>query len=211
MTSSDALVVGLFPLGLVLLPGEVIPLHIFEPRYRRLVADLREQGGEFGIVLQREAALADAGCTAMLVEVVEELEDGRLNILVEGKRRFHILELQTPEDAENEYLRGVVELFDDDPVGEPPPQLNERATALFLRLLALMAVEKPRTPLGREPLSFRFASAVEFGTALKQQLLESVSETDRLETLIAVMGALIPRLETRLEREDAIRGNGKGY
>ena len=79
------------------------------------------------------------------------------------------------------------------------------------RMLALMDVETPREPVGEGPLSFRVAAAVDFGAPLKQELLESRSEEQRLETLLTVMTSLLPRLELRKEREEAIRGNGKGY
>jgi hypothetical protein len=78
-------------------------------------------------------------------------------------------------------------------------------------MLALMDVESPREPTGEGPLSFRVAAAVDFGTPLKQELLESLSEEQRLETLLTLMTSLLPRLELRKEREEAIRGNGKGY
>lgn len=211
MPSSDKEALALFPLRLVLLPGEVVPLHIFEPRYRRLFAQVRQDGREFGIVLLQGDAVAETGCTASLVEVIEEFDDGRLNVLVEGQRRFHLKELRVPEEQELEYMSGLIEFFDDEPATEASPELNEKAASLFLRLLKLMEVEQPRTPLGSHALSFRFASAVDFGTALKQRLLEARSEAERLEMLAAVMEALIPRLELRRDREDAIGGNGKGY
>jgi Lon protease-like protein len=78
-------------------------------------------------------------------------------------------------------------------------------------MLALMDVEEPEAPAGEGPLSFRVAGAVDFGAALKQELLESLSEEQRLETLLTMMTSLLPRLELRKEREEAIRGNGKGY
>ena len=78
-------------------------------------------------------------------------------------------------------------------------------------MLALMEVDSPREPGGEEPLSYRIVAAVDFGTALKQEVLESTSEEERLATLTAVMETLLPRLELRREREEAIRGNGKGY
>jgi Lon protease-like protein len=202
---------GLFPLQLVLLPGEVIPLHVFEPRYQRLLSDVRAYGREFGIVLLQDDVMAETGCSAALVEVIEEFDDGRLNILIEGRRRFRVEEVRMPAEPELDYMSGIVEYFDDETDSDAPPELNEQAARLFLRLLALIDVEKPRTPAGSNPLSFRFASAVDFGSALKQRLLEARSEADRLATLVAVMEALIPRLELRREREDAIDGNGKGY
>ena len=77
-------------------------------------------------------------------------------------------------------------------------------------MVGLMGVDDPRVPRGAGRLSFRLAAAVDFGAPLKQRLLESRSESERLDLLIAVMKALIPGLELRKQREQAIRGNGKG-
>lgn len=214
MTNADANVISLFPLGLVALPGEVIPLHIFEPRYKRLIGEAREGGDEFGIVLQQQDAVAECGCTARLVEVLEEFDDGRLNILVEGRRRFRLHEILGAADEGEEYLRARVAFFDDETEDEEPGDrvegIRDRAMTLFLRMLNLMEVKSPRPPGGGQPLSFRLVAAVDLGVALKQQLLELTSEAERLTTLITVMESLIPRLELRREREEAIRGNGKG-
>ncbi len=209
MPSSERALISLFPLPLVLVPGEVVPLHIFEERYKGLIADRRADSGEFGVLLQQKDVVAKAGCTARVVEVIEEFEDGRLNLLVEGRRRFRLLDVVEPDDPEGGYLRGEIEYFGD-LSSEAGPDVQDEVVALFLRMLALMDVESPRRPVGEEPLSFLIAAAVDFGAALKQQLLESTSETERLETLVAVIETMIPRLELRREREDAIRGNGKG-
>jgi ATP-dependent Lon protease len=208
MSNADELL-GLFALDLVLLPGEIVPLHIFEPRYRLLVNE-RAQGGEFGVVLVQDDGLCECGSTARVVDNVERQDEGRLNILIQGGRRFRLVELREPADPDTEYLSGIVEYFDDEPA-EVAPALQEGVLAAFRRMLMLMNVENPREPEGKEPLSFRLAAAVDFGAPLKQQLLESISEEQRLETLLAVIEALLPRLELRKEREEAIRGNGKGY
>lgn len=209
MSSSEGLL-GLFPLGLVLLPGEVVPLHIFEERYKRLIHE-RESGGEFGIVLVEDDGLRECGCAARVADVVERLDDGRMNILVQGVRRFRIVELREPQDSEREYLSAVVEYYDDRIEDEPPATLKKHVAATFRRMLTLMDVEAPRRREGAGPLSFRLAAAVDFGAPFKQELLESVSEEQRLRALLAVMETLVPRLQLRKEREEAIRGNGKGY
>lgn len=200
---------ALFPLGIVLVPGEVVPLHIFEERYKLLVNERRDEG-EFGIVLAEDDGVREIGCTATVVDVLEELDDGRMNILVQGHRRFRLLELVPPDDPEREYLRGVVEEVPDES-DEAPEALRRRALEVYRRMLALMEVDSPREPGGEAPLSYRIVAAVDFGTALKQEVLESTSEEERLATLAAVMETLLPRLELRREREEAIRGNGKGY
>jgi len=212
MPSSDELI-GLFPLQLVLLPGEILPLHIFEERYKRLIAECRAADGVFGIVMTDDDEAAERGCTASVYEVVDELDDGRLNILVEGRQRFRIDEVVEPDDPEADYLRAHVEFFDDidDQGGGPDASLVETASNLFRRMIGLMGVDDPRVPRSQDRLSFRLAAAVDFGLPLKQRLLESRSETERLEVLVAVMNALIPGLELRKQREEAIRGNGKGY
>jgi len=209
MTRPDETVIGLFPLQLVVVPGEVVPLHIFEERYKRLVGE-RLDGGEFGILLAEEDSLRECGCTVRVAELIEQFDDGRLNILVEGGQRFRLVEVREPEDPEVEYLSGLVEYYED---AEPdaPEALRDGVLEVFRRMLVLMDVETPRPPVGEGPLSFRVAAAVDFGAPLKQELLESVSEEQRLETLLTVMETLLPRLELRKEREEAIRGNGKGY
>ena len=206
---SDQVVIGLFPLQLVVVPGEVVPLHIFEERYKRLVGEVVD-GGEFGIVLAEGDSLRECGCTVRVAEVLEQMDDGRMNILVEGGRRFRLIEVREPDDPEAEYLSGLVEYFED---AEPdaPGALLEGVLDVFRKMLVLMDVETPRPPVGEGPLSFRVAAAVDFGAPLKQELLESLSEEQRLETLLTVMETLLPRLELRKEREEAIRGNGKGY
>lgn len=209
MSSADEVVLGLFPLGLVLLPGEVIPLHIFEERYKRLMDDCAD-GTEFGIVLAEDGGVRECGCSARVAQVLEQMEDGRRNILVQGGRRFRLLELREPADAETQYMRSVVEFYDD-AQPDAPERLRAGVLDVFRRMLLLMDVESPREPFGEDPLSFRIAAAVDFGAPLKQELLESLSEEQRLETLLTVMETLLPRLELRKEREDAIRGNGKGY
>jgi Lon protease-like protein len=170
----------------------------------------RLEGGEFGIVLADEDSVRECGCTVHVAEVIEQFDDGRLNILVEGGRRFRLVEVREPDDPEAEYLSGLVEFYRD-AQPEAPEALREGVLEVFRKMLVLMDVDTPRPPVGEGPLSFRVAAAVDFGAPLKQELIESLSEEQRLETLLTVMETLLPRLELRKEREEAIRGNGKGY
>ncbi len=208
MTSFDETALGLFPLSIVLLPGEVAPLHIFEERYKRLIGE-RLDGGEFGVVLADDEGVRECGCAARVAQLIERLDDGRLNILVEGVRRFRLVELREPDDPESDYLRGVVAFYEDEDA-EAAEVLQAGVLDVFRRMLVLMNVESPKPPEGEGPLSFRIASAVDFGAPLKQELLESLSEDQRLATLLTVMEGLLPQLELRKQREEAIRGNGKG-
>jgi len=210
MSDTTDELLGLFPLDAVLVPEEVIPLHIFEDRYKKLIGE-RLEGGAFGIVLVDDDRLRGCGCTARVVELIERFDDGRMNVLVQGERRFRLVELREPEDAEADYLRAGVEYYGDDDEEEAAEALRAGVLETLRRMLVLMGVEKPREPAKEGQLSFRVAAAVDFGTPLKQELLESASEKRRLEMLLTVMTALVPRLELRKQREEAIRGNGKGY
>jgi Lon protease-like protein len=209
VSGADHRLIGLFPLGIVLLPGEVVPLHIFEERYKKLVGE-RVEGGEFGIVLVEDDAVRECGTTATVAQLIEELDDGRMNVLVKGERRFRIIQVREPEDPEADYLSAEVEFYrDSEPEGSR--ELSEAVLDVLEKMLALLDVESPREPAGEGPISFRIGAAVDFGAPLKQELLESLSEEQRLETLLTAMTSLLPRLELRKEREEAIRGNGKGY
>ena len=208
MDDADDRLLGLFPLGIVLLPGEIVPLHIFEERYKKLIGE-RLEGGEFGIVLAEEDTVRECGTTARVAQLIEEFDDGRLNVLVQGERRFRIIEVHDPDDHEADYLTAEVDFYRDSQP-EASELLRSGVLAVFEKLLAIMDVDSPEEPAGEGPLSFRVAAAVDFGAPLKQELLEALSEEQRLETLLTVMTSLLPRLELRKEREEAIRGNGKG-
>ena len=138
--------IGLFPLGLVLLPTEQVPLHIFEPRYRELIGESLEHGRPFGIVYADDDGLRQIGTLATVTEVVERFEDGRLNILVEGGARFRLLEL-TEGRA---FVTGRVEPVDDQHDPAEPADV-ERALALFDRLAELTSsdVEAPDADAAR--------------------------------------------------------------
>ena len=110
----------LFPLPVVLLPSEVVPLHIFEERYKTMIALCLDEGSEFGIVWLSDDGLKEIGCTAQVAEVLERMEDGRMNILVRGGSPFRLLERQ----EDHVYPAGTIELLDDG----PGPTRRRRAT-----------------------------------------------------------------------------------
>lgn len=200
--------IGLFPLGLVILPGETLPLHIFEDRYKRLISECREAEHGFGIVYAAEDSMASRGCTAVVSAVVDEFEDGNMNIIVEGGRRFRVETLHDPDDPATDYLRADITFFADDE--DAPQSVQDVASEAFLQLLATSGVPAARVPDGDAPLSFRLAGAVDFGADVKQALIDSASERERLADLTEVFRALVPQAEAQRKRAEAIRGNGKG-
>ncbi|HET7568498.1 MAG TPA: LON peptidase substrate-binding domain-containing protein [Gaiellaceae bacterium] len=168
--------IGLFPLGIVLLPSEVVPLHVFEERYKELIGECLETGAEFGLVYADEDGVRETGTRARVAEVLERFEDGRLNVLVQGGERFHVERLTRGRS----FLTAEVEPVEDE-VGEADAAAAERLAEAF-RALAAAAGAEPEEPDEASPqLSFEVAARVELAADAKQRLLESRSEPERRE------------------------------
>jgi len=101
--------ISLFPLNVVLFPGEQLPLHIFEPRYRKMVRNCLEEKSPFGMLLALPKGVVRVGCTAEIVDVVKRYEDGRMDILTVGREPFRILEVLT----DNPLLQGQIDYLED--------------------------------------------------------------------------------------------------
>ena len=183
--------IGLFPLGLVLLPGEKIPLHIFEERYKELIAECLDNSAEFGIVLTDAQGVRSIGTSAAVVEVLERFPDGRMNIVVEGRTRFAVDELTTGRS----FLTGRVSPLLDEET-DADPQAAEACLEAF-RDVADAAGADPDEPRGPHPLSFRIAGQVAFEPRLKQELLELRAEPARLARLTDMLRAAAKMVRRR--------------
>ena len=196
---------GLFPLGIVLLPTEQIPLHIFEPRYRELIGQCLTSGEEFGLVLADEdRGLAEIGTRARVTEVLEQFDDGRLNVVVQGGERFRLLELTEGRDYQTAEVEPVEDL--DDPAS---PDEVARTLALFDRLLELTGEIVERPEPDAEQVSFEVAARFELAPELKQGLLSLVSERERIEMLVEVLQAAAASVERGQEIAARAARNGK--
>ena len=195
---------GLFPLGIVLLPSEQIPLHIFEERYQELIAECLDEEREFGLVYADDDGLREIGTLAAITEVLERFDDGRLNIVIEGRERFRLVELT----GGRTFQTGEIEAVEDEDDGADPAE-RQRALELFAKLVELTATEietpDPETP----QLSYAIAARFEFAPEVKQQLLQEVSERERMHRLVELLDAAVTVIER--EREIAARAatNGK--
>ena len=196
---------GLFPLPLVLVPTERIPLHIFEPRYRELIAECLERDEEFGLVLATgDGAVHEVGTRAAVAQVVEELEDGRLNIVVEGRERFRLLELTKGRS----FTTGEVEeVVDDDDV--PDDDDRERALELFRELAELAGAEVEVPDASSPVLDFELAARVDFGVESKQELLASTSPRERMTKLLALLETALEALRLEQQLQHRASGNGR--
>jgi Lon protease-like protein len=196
--------IGLFPLELVLLPTERVPLHIFEPRYKELVGECLREGRDFGLLLEDEHGRREIGTLAGVVEVLQMFDDGRMNVVVEGRERFRLVELTDGRS----FLTGDVEPVDDD--DDPPADTDvERAHELFRELVdvAEADVDEPDEIAGA--LSFELAARIDFGHELKQELLELTSERKRLRRLVELIERAIAAIEREREVRDRASGNGR--
>jgi len=195
---------GLFPLELVLLPTERVPLHIFEPRYKELIGECLRSGHEFGLVLQDERGRREIGTRAAVVEVLQVFDDGRMNVVVEGHDRFRLRELTSGRD----FLTGDVEPVDDDDEGLDDGE-TEKAMTLFRRLVEAAGgeVDEPDETTG--PLSFQIGARIDFGTEPKQELLELRSEQARLRHLLPLLEAAIEAVQREREIRERAATNGK--
>ena len=195
---------GLFPLGIVLLPGEQIPLHIFEDRYQDLIGECLREDREFGLVFADDDGLREVGTRAAVTEVLEEFEDGRLNIVAEGRDRFRLLELTHGRS----FQTGIVEEVADDPDAADPDD-TERALGLFQQLVELTGaqVEEPRLDVPQ--LSFELAGRFEFAPELKQRLLQLTSERTRMKLLAELLSGAAAAVVREREIADRAQGNGK--
>ncbi len=196
---------GLFPLPLVLVPTERIPLHIFEPRYRELVGECLDTAGEFGLVLATgDGAVHEIGTRARVASVVEELEDGRMNIVVEGGERFRLLELTRGRS----YQTGVVEpvVDEDEPV---PVETAARALEVFRALAEAAESDVDLPEAGSPDLVWELAARVDFGVEPKQEILASTSPPQRMRRLIELLETSLEAVRLEHTLRDRAGRNGK--
>ena len=195
--------IGLFPLGIVLLPTERVPLHVFEPRYRELIGECLETDGEFGLLYADEDGVREVGTLARISEVLERFDDGRLNVLVVGSRRFRVERLTRGRS----FLTADVEALDDG-AGDVDADTSSRAVGAFRALAALAGVEADDPDPSSAQLSFELAAQVELVPDAKQQLLESLSEQERLELVAELLDAVRHTLIATRELGDRAKRNG---
>ena len=194
---------GLFPLGIVVLPGELTHLHIFEPRYRELVGECIEQDAPFGILLTDDEGLREVGTRVHVAEVVERFDDGRFVVVVRGGERFRLRRFTEGRS----FRTGEVEPVAD---GDERAGDGERRTALelFEGLRDAVGADVEAPEVDEPELSYAIARRVEMDARVKQDLLESVSEPERLEILSSHLRSAAAQLELVQEHSALARRNG---
>jgi Lon protease-like protein len=194
----------LFPLQTVALPGELIPLHIFEERYKTMINDVLESDGEFGIVWLSDDGLRQVGCAAEIEQVLERMEDGRMNILVRGTRPFRVLERQ----AHLPYPAGVIEFVEDRAEGLDS-KLVDGARAAYAELVKRATDRDPDASELADMSAYAMAATVDFGLDAKQGLLDLRSENARLRLVTRLFRAAMKRLDLVDRAQERAQSNGK--
>jgi Lon protease-like protein len=198
--------IPIFELPVVLLPGELLPLHIFEERYKRMIAHCLDAEEPFGIVFRDDDGSARRiGCEARVTEVLEQFDDGRMNIVVAGERPFRVLDrFEAPE-----YPAGEIEPIEPPPLPEEDPDAAERARTAFAELVERVSGEPPEADELAAEDAYGLAARVELPSETKQTLLELRSEPERMRVLGNALRALADLVNRSREIAERARMNGK--
>lgn len=199
----------LFALDIVLFPKMVLPLHIFEERYKKMIGECLRSKAPFGVLYTHQGTTARVGCLAGILKVLKKYDDGRMDLLAQGGDRFEILHFDTSAS----YPRGWSETFADRDGAEPPDRkVVQRLLELFretARILKRSEAEKVVVSPGYRGLSFQIAAGFALPKTVKQRVLEGRSETERVAILIAYFNENLPRL--RRTRVAAKRAGSNGH
>jgi Lon protease-like protein len=182
----------IFPLELVLLPGVPLPLHIFEPRYKEMIAECLEQNKPFGVVRASSEGVADIGCTAEIMSVTRKYDDGRMDILTRGVERFEVIEV----NEDREFLQAEIALVrdEDEEPAKPAAQIATQAVQLHAEIAKLAGAEPSGPDEHAGNLSFLLAGSLPLDLDFKQNLLSTLSEAKRLQAVIGYLEAILPAL-----------------
>lgn len=196
--------IGLFPLAMVLLPGEQVPLHIFEPRYKELIEECLSEERPFGLVLSDDAGMRDIGTNASVIEVLERFEDGRLNVVVEGRERFRLVGVTEGRAFATAEVTPVPD--EDEPASQ---QEIDRCLAAYQRVVQAAEAELEDLDLAAPSIAFQIAARVDFGVDIKQDLLELRSERERVVRLAPMLDRAAEAVQRQREIRERASTNGR--
>lgn len=198
------MLIPLFPLDLVLLPGVPLPLHIFEPRYKEMIKECIEQKKHFGLIRNHGESLATIGCTAEILQILKTYPDGRMDILAEGNKRFEVLQL----NQDRSFLQAEVFFLEDE---EHPAASEDIATAVRLHgeIMQLAGAQpEHEEEEDSKQLAYRLAGSMPFDPDFQQALLEMNSEAERMRAIISFFERILPVLQRNARAKRKAGGNG---
>jgi Lon protease-like protein len=198
----------LFPLQTVLFPNSALPLHIFEERYKSLIQRSISDNAEFGINLVEGSSVSSVGCAAVVRDLLHRYDDGKMDIIVEGRRRYRV---QRYDARMAEYLMGTVQFLEN--TAEPPDRMLLAETLrMYNALMAIVYKGDPTYLVGVDrqetDLSFVLSQKSGMDVSMRQQLLELDSENARLRLVSRYLEAVLPKVERVEEIERIIQNDG---
>jgi Lon protease-like protein len=197
--------IPLFPLPLVLFPHAILPLHIFEPRYKQMIRECIDAESKFGVILAGDRGIAKVGCTAEVTEVTRQFDDGRMDIQVEGRGAFEIESVV----EEKPYYEANVRMLEDD-TDAKNAAIPENLLELYARCHILLFGGEPEEfdRDNNESLAFAIAEDLPLDVEDKQTILALRDENERLARLVPMLNQLIPQAEVRYRMRRKAGGNG---
>ena len=166
--------IPLFPLNLILLPFESMPLHIFEERYKKMVKNSIDNDTPFGIILNEDSGLYSRGCKVKITKVYKKYDNGEYDILVQGNERFKVLETGLDGDT----VIGKVEFHENNQ--DPDPSLISKIQDSYLKVLIRYGIDNNLIHYMNKKISYDFLSGIQLPIELKKALIELDIETERL-------------------------------
>jgi len=182
-----------------------LPLHIFEPRYKEMINECLNEKKLFGVIRSQEKDLADVGCTAEILAVTKTYEDGRMDIVTQGRERFELVAV----NEDRAFLQGEILYVTDEPERASDADIA-RAMDLHKQILALANAEQD-LPNDDTPLSYHLAGSLPLDLDFKQQLLGTRSELQRIQTVIAYFEKILPNLRRAIHIRKKAGGNGHSH
>jgi ATP-dependent Lon protease len=195
----------LFILDAVLLPGGDLSIHVFEPRYRKMIARCMQEPRSFGVIRIHENLISEVGCEAVIARRLHHYADGRLDILVRGIDRFRVTTIVENEDG---YMEADTIMITEGPE-ETDHSIEDRLEQLYKHYASIAADMQEDAPPRGPRWSYRLADRIGLDAHSRQELLLMMSENERLERILHHLSVLIPLREKKEQIQDQVRGNGK--
>ncbi len=196
--------IPLFPLDVVLFPDAVLPLHIFEPRYKLMIRHCLEAELQFGVILAREKGIVATGCMANITAVVKQHQDGKMDILTRGDVPFRVKRVFD----EKSYYEAAIDYLEE-PAADYP-KASDELTDVYEQCYWMIFSRGPAASSASQPLSpaYSMADSLPLPLEAKQVLLELRDERERQQQLLTQLKDCLPELVYLRERRQRARGNG---
>ncbi len=190
--SNNILKINLFPINISILPDELVPLHIFEDRYKKMVSNCLENNQEFGIVYKENNEIKNIGCSVFIKKVYQKYDDGKYDILVQGTKRFQIKSLSKKDDI----LIGEIKFFNEFYNKVNSTKFN-KVLDKYLKLLLTFNIKHDIESEMDKKTSFDFTRNILIPNNIKQDFLELENESDRIDFIDIFLDSVIKNAKNK--------------